>query len=78
MNRTIKNATVKTFHYDGLENLKAQLTAFVTAYNFAKHRKALNWRTPYQVICEAWTKHPSILKLNPRHLIPGPHTFRLG
>ena len=74
MNRTIKDATIKTYHYDDLENLKAHVTAFVTAYNFAKHLKALKWRTPYQVICEAWTQHPSIFKLNPRHLIPGPHT----
>lgn len=74
MNRTIKDATIKTYHYDDLENLKAHVMAFVTAHNFAKHLKALKWRTPYQVICEAWTKHPSIFKVNPRHLIPGPHT----
>ena len=74
MNRTIKDATIKTYHYDDLENLKAHVMAFVTAYNFAKHLKALKWRTPYQVICEAWTKDPSIFKVNPRHLIPGPHT----
>src|SRR5208282_4976945 len=57
MNRTIKDATIKTYHYDDLENLKA-----------------LKWRTPYHVICEAWTKDPSIFKVNPRHLIPGPYT----
>jgi hypothetical protein len=62
------------FNYDDLENLKAHVTAFVTAYNFAKHLKALKWRTPYEVICEAWTKDPSIFKVNPRHLIPGPYT----
>ena len=73
MNRTIKDATIKTYHYDDLENLKAHVMAFVTAYNFAKHLKALKWRTLYQVICEAWTRHPSIFKVNPRHLIPGPH-----
>src|SRR3984885_14782626 len=76
MNRTLKDATIKTYHYDDLENLKAHVMAFVTAYNFAKHLKALKWRTPYQVICEAWTKDPSIFKANPRHLIPGPHTQR--
>jgi hypothetical protein len=48
--------------------------AFVTTYNFAKHLKALRWRTPYQVICEAWTKDRSIFKIDPHHLIPGPHT----
>ncbi|MBV9997334.1 MAG: IS481 family transposase, partial [Caulobacteraceae bacterium] len=47
---------------------------FVTAYNFAKHLKALRWRTPYQVICDAWTKDRSIFKIDPHQLIPGPHT----
>ena len=55
-------------------NSKAHVLAFVTAYNFAKHLKALRWRTPYQAICDAWTKDPSIFKINPHHLIPGPHT----
>ena len=53
MNRTIKDATVKVFHYDDLESLKAHVMAFVNAYNFAKHLKALRWRTPYQTICDA-------------------------
>jgi hypothetical protein len=34
MNRSIKDATVKTHHYDDLESLKAQVLAFVTAHNF--------------------------------------------
>jgi len=41
MNRTIKDATVKTYHYDDLESLKAYVLAFVTAYDFAKYLKAL-------------------------------------
>jgi transposase InsO family protein len=45
MNRTIKDATVKVYHYDDLESLKAHVLAFVTAHNFAKHLKALHWRT---------------------------------
>jgi hypothetical protein len=39
MNRTIKDATVKTYHYDDLESLKAHVLAFVVPYNFAKHPK---------------------------------------
>jgi hypothetical protein len=74
MNPTIKDATVKAFHYDDLESLKAHVLAFVTAYNFAKHLKALRWRTPYQAICGACTNDPSAFKINPHHLIPGPHT----
>jgi Integrase core domain len=74
MNRTIKDATTKVYHYPGLEALKAHVVAFVTAYNFAKHLKALGWKTPFQSICDAWQKEPSMFKLNPHHLIPGPNT----
>jgi hypothetical protein len=45
-----QDATVKVYHYDNLECLKAHVLTFVTAYNFAKHPKALRWRTPYQII----------------------------
>jgi hypothetical protein len=71
MNRTIKDATVKVFHYDDLESLKTHVLAFVTAHNFARHLKALRWRTPFQAICDAWTKEPSIFKINPHHFISG-------
>jgi hypothetical protein len=49
MNRTVKDATVKVYHYDDLETLKAHVLAFVAAYNFAKHLKALRWRTPHPI-----------------------------
>jgi hypothetical protein len=29
-------------------------------------------------ICEAWTRAPAIFKINPHHLISGPHTVRPG
>jgi hypothetical protein len=72
MNRTIKEATIKVFHYPSLESLKAHVLAFVTAYNFAKHLKA--WKTPFEAICAAWTNDPQAFTLDPRHLIPGPNT----
>src|SRR5918998_997714 len=74
MNRTVKEATIKAFHYPDLEALEAHVLAFVRAYNFAKHLKALRWRTPFQAVCDAWAKDPSIFKINPHHLTPGPHT----
>jgi hypothetical protein len=74
MNRTIKDATIKVFHYPGLDALQAHVLAFVSAYNFAKHLKALKWKTPFEAIIHAWTKEPSIFKIDPRHLIPGPNT----
>jgi transposase-like protein len=74
MNRTIKDATIKAFHYDSLASLKAHIVAFVAAYNFAKHLKALRWRTPFEAICDAWTKDPLPFNINPHHLIAGPNT----
>jgi len=52
----------------------AFILAFVTACNFAKHLKALRWRTPFQAICDAWKTGPATFKINPRPLIPGPNT----
>ena len=74
MNRTVKEATIKAFHYPDLESLKAHVLAFVSAYNFAKHLKALRWKTPFEAVCHAWTATPDIFKLHPCHLIPGPNT----
>ena len=41
MNRTIKEATVKRFFYDTHEQLKAHLSDFIAAYNFALIIEAL-------------------------------------
>jgi len=41
MNRTIKEATVCTYHYDGHAQLREHLAAFLNAYNFAKRLKTL-------------------------------------
>ena len=72
MSRTVKEATVKAFHYQDLESLKAQILAFVSAYNFAKHLKAIRWKTPFEAICQAWTKTPDIFELDPAP--PDPRT----
>jgi transposase InsO family protein len=74
MNRTVKEATITVFHYPDLEALQAHVLAFVTAHNFAKHLKALRWRTPFQAVCDAWKTDPSDFKIDPHHLIPGPYT----
>jgi transposase InsO family protein len=74
MNQTIKEATKKVFHYPDLESLKAHVLAFITAYNFSKHLRSLRWKTPFEAVCDAWTKDPIICKINPRQLIRGPYT----
>ena len=65
MNRTIKDATVKRFHYDTHDQLRSHLADFVSAYNFAKRLKTLKGLTPYEYLCRAWTKEPERFTLNP-------------
>ncbi len=36
MNRTIKDATVKRYHYESHDQLREHLQSFIMAYNFAK------------------------------------------
>jgi hypothetical protein len=43
---------------------------FVTAYNFAKHLRALQWNTPFQSICDVWKIDPSEFKIDPHKLEP--------
>lgn len=74
MNRTIKEATVKRFHYDSHDQLRQHLNDFMDAYNFGRRLKTLKGMTPYEFICKCWTKTPEIFKLNPMHQFPGLNT----
>jgi hypothetical protein len=74
MNRTIKEATVKRFHYDGHDQLRAHLENFVAAYNFARRLKTLKGLTPYEFICKRWTIEPEKFRLDPIHQMPGLNT----
>lgn len=73
MNRTLKEATVKRYHYGTHAQFKEHLHAFLMAYNFAKRLKTLRGLTPYQHICSVWTKQPNRFRLNPLH-----HTLGLN
>jgi transposase InsO family protein len=73
MNRTLKEATVKRFHYDTHDQLRAHLQLFVDAYNHARRLKTLRGLTPYEFICQVWTKEPERFRLDPSHHIPGPY-----
>ena len=54
MNRTLKEATVRRYHYETHRQLREHLEAFLNAYNFAKRLKTLWGLTPYEHICKAW------------------------
>ena len=58
MNRTIKEATVKRFHYDGHDQLRNHLANFINAYNFWRRLKTLKGLTPCEFICKQWTIEP--------------------
>jgi transposase-like protein len=67
MNRTLKEATVKRYHYENHTQLKEHLYNFVNAYNFAKRLKTLQGLTPYEHIIKCWQKEPKRFKINPTH-----------
>jgi hypothetical protein len=71
MNRTIKEATVKRFHYDDHNQLRQHLADFISAYNFGRRLKTLRGLTPYEFICKCWTQEPARFTLNPIHQMPG-------
>ena len=74
MNRTIKDATVKRYHYDSHDQLRTHLADFLAAYNFARRLKTLNGLTPYEYICKVWTSEPERFILEPIHQMPGLNT----
>lgn len=71
MNRTIKEATVKRYHYNSHGQLRQHLDDFVSAYNFGRRLKTLKGLTPYEFICKCWTEQPGRFKMNPLHKMPG-------
>jgi len=76
MNRTLKEATVKRFHYDTHDQLRKHLDDFVNAYNFGRRLKTLKGLTPFEAICKTWTNKPKRFKLDPLHQMSGLNTSR--
>ena len=54
MNRTIKDATVKRFHYDDHDQLRRHLQDFIDAYNFGR-RPMVRTNRPMRDFCCAKT-----------------------
>ncbi|CAO4149171.1 Integrase catalytic domain-containing protein [Methylorubrum extorquens] len=74
MNRTIKDATVERYHCVSGDELRHHLQLFVEAYNYGRRLKTLRGLTPYEFICQAWTKQPQRFRLDPSHYILGPYS----
>jgi transposase InsO family protein len=73
MNRTLKDATVRRYHYDSHDKLRRHLDLFLDAYNYARRLKTLNGLTPYEFICRSWAAEPHRFTANPHHQMPGPN-----
>ena len=70
MNRTIKETTVKRFHYDSHEQLRRHLADFMAAYNFVRCLKTLSGLTLYEYIAKIWTSDPDRFIADPIHQMP--------
>ena len=74
MNRTLKEATVKRYHYERHDQLRQHLAAFLAAYNFAKRLKTLRGLTPHEYVCKIWSEKPDAFNSDPTHLTSGLYT----
>jgi transposase InsO family protein len=74
MNRTLKEATVRRYHYSCHGQLSQHLQTFLAAYNYAKRLKTLKGLTPHEYICQCWTQTPHRFRLNPLHHTAGLNT----
>lgn len=74
MNRTLKEATVKRYHYASHSQLREHIQTFVNAYNLAKRLKTLKGLTVFEYVNKCWTEAPKRFIKNPSHHFPGLNT----
>ena len=72
-NRTIKEATVKRYHYDTHAQLRRHLDLFIDAYNHARRLKTLKGLIPTQFIWQEWQARPDPFYEEPCHLTERPY-----
>ncbi|MBD3796120.1 MAG: hypothetical protein IE881_09420 [Epsilonproteobacteria bacterium] len=63
-NKTIKNATTKTYLHKTIEELKRNVMSYVLYYNHQKKFKALTFKTPYATLLEKFDLSPEFFKEN--------------
>jgi hypothetical protein len=71
---TIKDATVKSFHYASIIDLRRHVRDWLLAYNYAKQLKALRFKTPFEAIRQLSDKKPEIFNRTPSYDMLGPNT----
>lgn len=71
MNQTIKDATIKMFEYETVEQFKLNLEDYLNWYNTVKKLRALKRKAPYDFIKEQYKINPKIFNKNPEHHCAG-------
>ena len=74
MNRTIKDATVKRYHYDDSRAAAPPPRRLRRRLQLRRRLKTLKGLTPYEFICKIWQTDPQRFTLNPLHQMPGLNT----
>jgi transposase InsO family protein len=74
MIRSIKETTVRAFHYEDIWAMRRHVADYLAAYNFAKQLKALKWRTPYETLQALYEARAELFYESPDHFTPGPYT----
>ena len=65
MNRTIKEATVKKYHYETHDKPKEHIQGFIDTYNFANRLKTNKVLTIFDLIDKCWQNEPAVFKYRP-------------
>lgn len=74
MVRTIKDATVRAFHYATIDDLRRHVRDWLLAYNYAKQLKALRFKTPLEALERIREQRPELFIRPTSHHIPGLNT----
>ena len=71
LNRTLKEATVKRYHFDNNDQLRRHLCNVRNAHNYARPLKPRNGLTPDEYNCKTWASEPERAVVSLFYLIPG-------
>lgn len=74
MVRTIKEATVRAFHYASIYDLRRHVRDWLLAYNYAKQLKALRYKTPLEALKSISVEKPELFTRPPSHDMLGLNT----
>lgn len=77
LNRTLKEATIRRYHYRDADQLNAHLQTFLRAYNGGKRLKKLRGKTPYEFVCAEYAQNPGIFIRDPTQDLPGLYNYPL-